>query len=186
MKKLLSILPVLFVLFGAKAFATDFFVSVQGGRASTDFNAEFTPAGISESGKSTLFSASAGLKFQSQIVTGVVFSGDFSDDFLGSSNHYHVYQGQVYVGYRFNLAKHFRITPQVGFAHWELKAEKSPIFGDDEDDITNKFKGNDIYSQINLEFPVGKLVTIVGSYSRTNYDFGRTNSVQAGVIFEFD
>jgi hypothetical protein len=187
MKKYASALASLMFVFASHAYATDFFVSVEGGRSNTDFNPHFTPDGVTnESADSTAYSAAIALKFESQVVLGAGFAGAFSDDFLGTINHFHLFQEQLYVGYRFKINDHFRITPQVGVTHWELNAEQSKIFGNDKDDKKVKYTGNDIYGQINLEFPVSKLMTIVGSYSRTNYDFGRTGSVQAGVIFEFD
>jgi hypothetical protein len=185
MKKSLSALLLSALVLAPCAYATDFFLNVEGGRSSSDLNFKYTEDGTSEPVESTLVTVGAGISFQSQIVLGVGLASSVSDNFLGAFDSYKVSQQQLYVGYRINVNKHLRITPQIGFTHWKLTTEESVWFNDEKESAT-RFSGDNTYGQINLEFPVGKLVTIVASISRTNYDFGSTNAAQAGVIFTFN
>jgi len=184
MNKILAFIPTLLVAIVPYSQATDFFVTAEGGRTDTDFNAGFTADGSTESVYSTVLTGNIGLKLQS-FVLGVGYSNSVSDNFLNGFDSYTISQKQLFLGYRFKLNDHFRITPQVGMVSWDLTAEEARLFSD-KNNRGLKYSGDDTYTQINLEFPVNKLITVVGSLSRTNYDFGSTSSIQAGVIFEFD
>lgn len=185
MKKYLSALLLSALALAPCSYATDFFLNVEGGRSSNDLNFKYREDGTGESVYSNLITVGAGLSLQSKIVLGIGLTSSFSDNFLGAFDSYKVAQQQLYVGYRINVNKHIRITPQIGYTHWKLTSEESIWFNDEKKSAT-KFLGEDAYGQINLEFPVSKLVTVVASFSRTHYAFGSTDAAQAGVIFTFN
>lgn len=186
MKKYFVALCLLLLNFAPSASALDYFVTVGGGRSSGNVDLEYTTDEYDSSVTSTTASATVGIKSESEFLLGAGFTVAASDSFFGAFDNYMLSQKQIFVGYRCNLAKHFRITPILGMAYWDLTVEESRLFDDSDWDDEHDFSGRNTYGQINLEFPTGRLVTVVASYIRTNYDFGHNNSAMVGVIFEFE
>jgi hypothetical protein len=140
------------------------------------------PGRFSDEG--TVFSFGAGLAFDTNIVTGVELSNFKSASFFGSDDRMDFSEYKLYLGYRFNLAEHFRITPMAGLSNWKLQL-KEGAFDEANSFDTGTYRDKDAFAQINIEFPINELVTIVSSIHYTDYDFGVIRSTQAGIMFQF-
>ena len=167
------------------AFSNDFFVSVDGAIGDVRLNQEYEVNGLADEKINIVsISANIGIVFDSNAVLGIGALGSASSIFFYYVDEtYNVVQEQMFVGYRFPIRKNFRITPIVGFTHWDLRTQQDAYLH--QDAVERKLNGNDFFGQLNFEFPVSHLITVFGSYTRTNYDFGNSNSLKAGVMFEF-
>ena len=184
MKRIIYVLLLVTLTSAPFAFSNDFFVSVDGGIGGVRLNQKYEVDGLADDKIYTSsISANIGIVFDSSVVLGIGGLGSAGGIFIFVDETYAVVQEQMFVGYRFPVGKNLRITPNIGFTHWALRTEQDSL--SHSDPVTRKFNGNDVFGQLNFEFPVSHLVTVFGSYTRTNYDFGNSNSLKAGVMFEF-
>ncbi len=89
----------------------------------------------------------------------------------------------IYGGYTFDINKHFRISPMLGYTRWELES-KVDVENPRADQVV-KTKGNDLKYRLNFDFPVGKLVVLNLAYERASYNFGKTDNTYFGIKFEW-
>lgn len=136
------------------------------------------------SDEGTVFSIGAGLAFDTNIVTGLELSNFKSASFFGYDDRMTFSEYKLYMGYRFNLAEHFRVTPMAGLSNWKLQL-KEGAFDEETSFDAGTYRDNDAFAQINFEFPINELITIVSSVHYTDYDFGVIHSTQAGIMFQF-
>ncbi len=185
MRNLIKILCLVTLAFAPQVFSADYFVAVDGGRSTVSIDQKHLADEYSDHDiRTTLLSVNGGMVFESDIVFGVGYLASGSDNFFEMGDTYDLTQEQIFVGYRFPVAKHFRITPNFGLNHWSMKVKQGVLLNSHRE--FKNFSGNDYFGQLNLEFPINHLITVFGSYTRTNYDFGNLNSLKAGVIFEFN
>ena len=82
------------------------------------------------------------------------------------------------------VATHLRIVPIVGTTKWELHAKSGALITA-QNPKTGTYKGNEVYGQLNIEFPINHLLTVITSVNDTHFKFGSNRSVQVGVSFGF-
>lgn len=166
------------------ALALDYTVTAKGGwgevrvdKSLSDDNQLFSEEGNS-------LTAGAGLAFDSQLTTGIEATSFKTASFLGSDDRASLSETKWYIGYRINLADHFRIVPAVGASNWKLRL-KEGAFETISEVKAGTYRDTDFYGQLNLEFPINDLIAVVSSINYTRYDFGVFRNAQAGVMFQF-
>lgn len=164
--------------------AVDYTVTVKGGWGEGRLNRDYSYNNETFSDEGYAITGGAGLAFDNNLVTGLELSTFDSDSFFGAQDRIDLSEYRWYLGYRFNVAPHFRITPAAGISHWKLRAKDGAIRFDDEL-RTGTYRSSDAFTQLNVEFPINPLITVVSSLNYTKYDFGVIRSAQAGVIFQF-
>jgi hypothetical protein len=178
-------IPLLTIILSAPLVqAMDYTVTVKGGWGESRLNRDFTLNNEAFSDEGHTLASGAGLAFDNNIVTGLEFSTFDSDSFFGAHDRIDFSEFKWYLGYRFDIAPHFRITPAAGISRWTLRA-KDGATDFDEELRTGTYRDNDAFAQLNIEFPINSLITVVSSLNYTKYEFGVIRSAQAGVIFQF-
>jgi hypothetical protein len=184
MKKILLGLAALSTLFCASAYSGTFYVSVGGGKTDlnvrSDYAVEINETHISGG----TLAVGGGYITDINIVLGVSYSALTTDLFAGAFDDYELNELKATLGYQFNLARHFRITPTVGVSHWNMSTRRGAFLNAEGKD-KKYYNGTEKFGQINLEFPVNGLVVIYGNFSRGVYDFGAAKAIIVGVKFEF-
>ncbi len=166
------------------AYGGDFYVSVDGGESTLDMKKEYVvDAGYADiDGLSA--SVGGGYVTDTNVVIGVNLSGTTSDTLLGATDDYELYESKLTLGYQFNIAKHFRIVPSVGVSRWKMTTREGVIFNSGPEDKLY-YKGSDSFGQINIDFPINRLVVVSGTFTKGRYDFGTAEAMRVGVKFQF-
>lgn len=182
--KLLTIILLGSLLSANSALALDYTVTAKGGwgevrvdKSLSDDNQLFSEEGNS-------LSAGAGLAFDSQLVTGVEFTGFKTANFLGADDRASFSESKWYLGYRFEVTDHFRIVPAAGITRSKLRL-KEGAFEYSSEVKAGTYRDTSAYGQLNVEFPINDLIAVVSSINYTRYDFGVFRNAQAGVMFQF-
>lgn len=125
-----------------------------------------------------------GYKFENNVVTEANLAYTSSDVLFGTFDSYETYEFKAMIGYSFDLATHFRVVPMVGLSRWELDT-KQGFFLNPGPEAKEEFSGTDFTYKVRLEVPLGDLVLLSLSYASTEVEFGRNETTQLGVLFEF-
>ncbi|WP_226894471.1 MULTISPECIES: outer membrane beta-barrel protein [Pseudoalteromonas] len=125
-----------------------------------------------------------GYKFANNVVTEANVAYSSSDILFGTFDSYETYEIKAMAGYSFDLATYFKVVPMVGFSHWELET-KQGLFLNPGPEAEEEFSGTDFTYKVRFEVPVSDLVLLSLSYANTEAEFGRNETTQIGILFEF-
>jgi hypothetical protein len=174
------------VLYAPSSYALKYTVTAKGGWGEGIIDSKYTLDNEGEfADEGYIFTGGAGLVFESNILTGCEFSYFDSSRNLGVDDRIEIAEAKIHLGYRFNLARHFRLVPIVGVSRWKLESKEGNFKFTRELSDVGIQRGYDRFLQFNIEFPINDFIAVVSSINHMNFDYGVLKYAQAGVTFQF-
>ncbi len=162
----------------------EFFVGPELGRGNFSISSPYTVTGEKES----FSGVSVGVEFGYHWSNNIIVDGNISRltraNLFGAFDRYKLTQVQALAGYSLEVSEHFRIVPMAGVSRWSLDTKEGQLFNPGRE-MGRKFEGTDWVYKINMEIPLGNLVLLYYTHSRSKFDFGKIELNQLGVKFEF-
>ncbi|WP_053980726.1 outer membrane beta-barrel protein [Marinagarivorans algicola] len=180
-----SILALLLSSFNVQADQGEVILGFDIGQNKMRFEDDFIVADT-EDGNHTAFSLSyvAGYHFANDIVAeaNLVYSSNIN--ILNAFDRYSLYELKGLVGYSFTLNQALTLVPMIGFSKWDLDTKEGALLNSGPEAEEN-FDGIDVAYKLRLNLAFDSLTMMSLSYAITEADFGRTQAVQVGLLFEF-
>jgi len=180
--RIIALLSLLFV--HLSSYAGDFYVTPGIGRGDVKVKSEYSFSGRKQSNNDFGFGASVGYEFDSNLLVESNFYRSETDSIFSAFDSYRFSQTRFLLGYAFDVNPYFRIIPKIGYSSWDLDGEEG-IFLNPGDEERSNVDGNTSFAQVDFEFPIKDWFSINASYTNTNFDFGKAQSINAGVKFTF-
>ena len=125
-----------------------------------------------------------GYRWNSNMVVETNLNYASNDSFFKAFDYYETYEAKLMLGYSIEVNDNFRIVPLVGYTRWELEA-KEGLFLNPGPEEESKADGTDFTYKLRMDFPIGELVVLSASYTKSNLEIGDIKLTQFGVKFEF-
>jgi hypothetical protein len=166
------------------SYAGDFYVTPGIGRGEIKVKPEYSFSGQKQTNNNFGLGAAVGYEFDSNVLVESHFYRSETDSIFSAFDSYRFSQTRFLIGYAFDVNLKFRIIPKIGYSQWDLDGEEG-MFLNPGDEERSSIDGNTSFAQIDFEFPIRDWFSINTSYTNTNFDFGKVQTIHAGVKFKF-
>lgn len=186
-KILLQAMVWLLTAVSGSALAGKIILLPEAGNLTVDVDSEYTLTDAEETSDDLLLGLMAGYKFDNNMILALnytVSTGWASSATFGAFDSYDLDERTLLIGYSWDLARHLRIVPMLGWNSWGLTAKEGAFLNPGEE-LRISEDGTNFVPRINFEIPFGELLQANIAYQRGSYDFGDASSWRFGFKFEF-
>lgn len=175
-------LSVLFVSY--TSYSKDFYVSPEIGRGEVEIDSDHSFGNSRDVENDFGYGVTLGKEFDSHVIIEGSYYRSETDSIFSIADSYKLSQTRIFLGYAFDVSEHFRIIPKIGYTNWKLSANEGAFLNSGPEE-RRSFDGNKVFAQLGFEFPINDWLSINASYSNVSFDFGKAQSLNAGVKFSF-